>query len=150
MTNLYNNVFNKGVTVYAILFPFFSAHAATESAPPTAEPVSVSSILQVFLWLVIVVLIIVLLTWMLKKISGVNTNLTGTIKIVSGVHVGQREKIALVQVGDKQILVGITPSTITKLHVMEENVEILNPRQTPTANFSEKLKQAITTGKYNK
>lgn len=135
---------NKGATVCFMLFPFFSALADSDTVNQDVKPVSVTSVLQIFFWLAIVVLIIVLLKWMLKKISGVNTNLIGNIKVISGVHVGQREKIALVQVGDKQILVGITPTNISKLHVMEENIEVVDSINTlSNGSFAEKLRHAL-------
>jgi len=151
MISLYKIVLNKGVTVAIFLFPFFSAIAnTTDGNTPAVESVSVSNILQIFLWLAIVVSVIVFLTWMIKKVSGINTNLSGTIKVVSGVHVGQREKIALVQVGEKQILVGITTTAITKLHELEKNIELPVANTTSTGTFAEKLKLAISKGKQNK
>ena len=151
MISFYKIFLYKGVTVVIFLFPFFSALAnTTDSSKPAVEPVSVSNILQIFLWLAIVVSVIVFLTWMIKKVSGINANLSGTIKVVSGVHVGQREKIALVQVGEKQILVGITSTAITKLHELEKNVELPDTNSTSTGTFAEKLKLAISKGKQDK
>lgn len=141
----------KGVTVGIILFPFFSAYAESDVLQTVVEPVSVTNVLQIFFWLVIIILIIVLLTWMLKKISGININSSGTIKIVTSIHVGQREKVTLVQVGDKQILLGITPSSITNLHVMENNIELTE--QTSNINygtFAEKLRNAMNKEKNNR
>ena len=151
MISFYKIFLYKGVTVVIFLFPFFSALAnTTDSSKPAVEPVSVSNILQIFLWLAIVVSVIVFLTWMIKKVSGINANLSGTIKVVSGVHVGQREKIALVQVGEKQILVGITSTAITKLYELEKNIELPDTNSTSTGTFAEKLKLAISKGKQDK
>jgi flagellar protein FliO/FliZ len=147
MINTLHSIIKKGVTVSIFLFPFFSVCAVAEESKKIAEPISATNILQIFFWLAIVVSIIVFLTWMLKKFSGVNTNLSGTIKLVAGIHVGQREKLALVQVGQKQILIGITQSKITKLHVMEENVEISEQKMNTTGTFAEKLRQAMNKGK---
>lgn len=134
----------KGVTVGVMLFPFFSLHAEEAAQKSVSAPVSVGNILQIFFWLVIVVLLIVLVTWILKRFSGMNSSHPGVLRLITGIHVGQREKIALIQIGDKQILVGITPSTITKLHILDENVEVPDTTKVLPGSFAEKLRLAIS------
>lgn len=47
---------------------------------------------------------------------------TGVIKVRSVVSVGNRERVALIEVGDQQLLVGVCPAQINTLHVFAEPV----------------------------
>ena len=52
----------------------------------------------------------------------------GLIEIVSGISLGNREKVVLLRVHDEEILVGISPSGMRPLHVMHH--------KTPDKKFS--------------
>jgi flagellar protein FliO/FliZ len=76
-----------------------------------------------------------------------NSN-SGLIKIVSAISVGQRERIALIQVGDEQILLGLTPGRIDKLHTLEKAVQVADTGSIPaTASFQQKFQQLLNKGK---
>lgn len=79
---------------------------------------------QVALGLVFVVAIILLLAWILKKLGHGGGNQSKTMHILATLSLGTRERAALIQVGDKQILVGIAPGRVSRLHVFEEQVVV--------------------------
>lgn len=63
------------------------------------------------------------------------------IKVVSVMALGARERLALVEVGGQQILLGITPSAIRTLHVFDEPVvDASNP---PSGEFARRLQGMI-------
>ena len=81
-----------------------------------------SALAQTFLWLLVVVGLILLLAWLAKRLGGVHFRNTAGMKMLSVLAVGNKEKIALVQVGEQQLLLGIAPGRVTTLHVFDEPV----------------------------
>lgn len=86
------------------------------------EPMSFSSVAQVFAGLVAVLLLFGLVVFVLKRLGGFKTTSGGKMQIVDGLSVGTRERVILMQVGEKQILLGITPQNVNALHVFDETV----------------------------
>jgi len=89
--------------------------------PPPASAVSAGSFLQVILSLLLVLAAIVLVAWVLKRINLPQNSASGALKVVSGVAVGQRERIVLVEINDTWLVVGVAPGQVTALHTMPKN-----------------------------
>jgi len=64
--------------------------------------------------LALVIALLVLLLWALRKLQGkMNNQHTGRrIQIVESLSIGTRQKIALIRVGQHEVLVGISPTQI--------------------------------------
>jgi flagellar protein FliO/FliZ len=45
----------------------------------------------------------------------------GLIEVVSGLSLGARERVVLIKVGGEQVLVGVSPSGMRTLHVLNQN-----------------------------
>ncbi len=89
--------------------------------PPPASPVSAGGMFQVILSLVLVLGMIVLVAWILKRINLPQNSPNSALKVLSGVAVGQRERIVLVEVNDTWLVVGVAPGQVTGLHTMPKN-----------------------------
>lgn len=139
------NILNisKRVIVVVLLLPFFSQSIHAAETKIVAEPVSVGSVLQMSLGLLFVVLLIFMISWLVKRVSGFSVYSSPHLKIISGLHVGQKEKILLLQVSDKQMLVGVTPYSIRTLCELENNIVSDDIEIKSNASFSEKLIQAV-------
>ena len=111
------------------------------------DPISSSYMIKLTAGLVLVVGLVFFLAWLVKKTQLVQGSNVGLIKIVSAVSVGQRERIALIQVGEEQILVGLTPGKINKLHKMEKPVMAESLPSTTHHPFQKKFQQLINKGK---
>jgi flagellar protein FliO/FliZ len=98
----------------------FAAPATVNSAPPSG----IASLGQVTLALGLVLAVIFLAAWALRRMRGFGKTGTGVLDIVADLPVGQKERIALVRVGNTQVLVGIAPGRVNTLHVLPEPVEI--------------------------
>ena len=48
----------------------------------------------------------------------------GELSVLATLNLGHKEKIALIKVGQQQILVGVTAAQINTLHVLDEKLEI--------------------------
>jgi len=90
--------------------------------PPPATAVSSGSIVQVIFSLLFVLAAIALVAWILKRINLPQNAAGSALKVVSGVAVGQRERIVLVEVNDTWLVVGVAPGQVTALHTMPKNV----------------------------
>jgi len=98
--------------------------------------------------LVLVIAAIFTITWVIRRVPGMQATGHGAIRIVDALHVGSRDKILLVQVGDQQMLVGVTAQAINTLHVLQEPV-IRQHNQSEMANRLVKLFSSRTSGKVN-
>ncbi len=55
----------------------------------------------------------------MRKLSGITGSGVEKMRIVGGLSLGMREKVILLQVGKKQLVLGVTPGRIDALHVLE-------------------------------
>ncbi len=99
----------------------------TQEGPARREvasaPDTVATMLTLGVGLLAVIAIIYGCAWIVRRMSGMTgVNNTRAIKVVSVMAIGARERIALIEVGGQQILLGITPSAIRTLHVFDEPV----------------------------
>jgi len=96
--------------------------AAQQTARPVYTPppaaVSTGSILQVILSLLLVLAAVVLVAWILKRINLPQHGAGSVLKVITGVAVGQRERIVLVEVKDTWLVVGVAPGQVRTLHSM--------------------------------
>lgn len=72
-------------------------------------------LLRVIIGLLVVLMIILLLSWILKRLN--NTNLTNSqgFKSLAAMTFGSKEKVMLIQVGERYLLIGITAGSINLL-----------------------------------
>ena len=91
-----------------------SRHLAAES------PISLAYIFQILLSFGAVIAFIFGFAWLMRRTGrfGVTGGGRG-LRIVSSLSLGMREKIVVVNVGDKNIVVGVAPGQIRTLHVMD-------------------------------
>ena len=104
---------------------FLSTMAILVALPTRADTVATDAgsslftgdyLLQVVgsFFLVICVLLAVML--LLKRFNTVGTSRSGYIQILASAPLGQRERAVLLQVGEEQILVGVSAGSVSTLH----------------------------------
>ena len=69
-------------------------------------------------------LVIFVLAWLVRKLNLNQHSQSGLIRIIAGLSIGTRDRIVLVQVGEEQILLGLTPGHIEKLHTLAVPLEV--------------------------
>lgn len=94
-----------------------------------------SSIWQMALGLVFVLLMIFGLSWLMRRMTGIQGS-KAHIKILSAVNVGTKERAVLIEVGGEQLLLGVGSGQVSLLHKLSTPIKI------QPANFSESLKKA--------
>lgn len=112
------------------------ATAATAVGQQASNTLGLGAALEMMLWLAVVIGVILLCAWGFRRLNGSVLTTASAIRVRSVISVGNRERIALLEVGDKQILVGLCPGQINTLHVFAENV--LPPLHDPVKGLEEK------------
>ncbi len=107
--------------------------------PSVTDPVGMGDFAQVFLGLLFVVVAILAMAWVIKRTGFVNTRANGALKVVGGISLTQRERILLVQVGEKQLLLGVAPGRITTLHELDEKIDAGSSDNSAGESFAKKL-----------
>ena len=110
---------------------------------PVVDPVSTGYLMKLTGGLLVIIVLIFALAWLMKKLQLTQNSQNGLIKIVSAISVGHRDRIALIQVGDEQILVGLTPGNMHKLHTLKKPVSLTAADQPEAQSFSKKFNQLL-------
>ncbi|HBC58562.1 MAG TPA: flagellar biosynthetic protein FliO [Gammaproteobacteria bacterium] len=105
------------------------------------QPLELASLTNVATALILVLVAIVGSMWLIKKLSGMRYVQGGRISVTSGLNLGPKEKIVLINCADKQILVGVTANSIQTLHVFaEDEIAAPDPEQSVEMHpFAERL-----------
>ena len=77
--------------------------------------------MSMILSLLMVLVVIVVSAVILKRFQGVQQNLKG-LKVVTSLHLGAKEKLVVVQSGDKQLLLGVTAQQISLLETLDKPI----------------------------
>lgn len=112
---------------------------AASYAPPVSPMASVGNVLFA---LVGMIALIFLLAFGAKRLQNLQPVSGQHIKTLTSVSIGMKEKIALIQVGEQQILVGITPQSINTLLVLEKPLD-LSAQNSESPVFQQILKKAL-------
>lgn len=76
-------------------------------------------LLNVTLGLALIVGLILGISWFVKRFSQGAFAGNSHLKIIATMPLGTRERIALIDAGGKQLLIGVTPTNINTLHVFD-------------------------------
>jgi flagellar protein FliO/FliZ len=107
--------------------------------PASTKTNSTSQLASVIGGLAIIVVLIYGLSWFVKRFAQGGFMQSPGMKIISSMPLGTRERIVLVDVGGKQLLLGVTASQINTLHVFEEPAVVAEKAQVAGSEFSQKL-----------
>jgi flagellar protein FliO/FliZ len=126
-----------------------AAAPAAPSAPAAPLPavVGAGDLLQVAFSLLLVVALIVLTAWFIRRFSGATLSRNGALRLLAGISVGQRERIVLVQAGEVQLLLGVAPGEVRTLHVFDKPVLLDTAGGKGAERFAERLMSAMNTRK---
>jgi len=130
----------------AIILLALFAHTATaqEAAPAVAASSLFTGdyLLQVIGSFVLVIVLLFGALLFLRRFNGVGRSLGGNMQVISSIGLGQRERAVLLQVGEKQVLVGVASGSVRTLHVFDEALEV-ETRESKVPSFSEVWKVAM-------
>lgn len=91
---------------------------AAYSADSTEPGIAVGTYLQATLALMLIIALLLGTTWLARKVSGGKLFGQGNLRVISGVALGPRERIVLLEVENTWLVVGIVPGQIRTLHTL--------------------------------
>lgn len=127
-------------------FPACFAAPVIEVAKPSVRAVSSGDMVNWSMGLLIVLSIFFLCVWGMRKLTVLTVNGAEKMRIVGGLSLGMREKVILLQVGKKQLILGVTPGRIETLHILEGDDCLLKEAPLTLAmetGFTQKLMQVM-------
>ncbi|MBO3780945.1 flagellar biosynthetic protein FliO, partial [Pseudomonas aeruginosa] len=113
-------------------------------AAPTVGAASgaAAQLAQLVLGLGLVIGLIFLLAWLVRRVQQAGPRGNRLIRTLASQPLGPRDRLVLVQVGEEQILLGLTPGRITPLHVLKEPVH-LPDGEPATPEFAQRLLELL-------
>jgi flagellar protein FliO/FliZ len=116
----------------------FAAPSVTTSAAPSG----IASLGHVTLALGLVLALIFVAAWLMRRLRGYGKTGTGALDIIADLPVGQKERAVLIRVGTQQVLIGVAPGRVTTLHVLDEPVSVTPPPSSgPTGPVSPSMER---------
>jgi flagellar protein FliO/FliZ len=117
--------------------------AATAAAPAVSSGVA-GQLTQLVFGLLLVLGLIFFLAWLLRRVQQAGPAGKGqVIELIGSRALGPRDRLVLVQVGNEQILLGLSPGTITALHVLKEPVQVPSGAEKATPEFAQRLLEML-------
>lgn len=92
--------------------------------------------------LFLVLLIILILSWLVKRLQSVNLGSSKGFQSIASIHVGPKERLVLMKVSSRYLLMGVGTGTITLVYDFGEQLPAGFDGDNKPA-FSELLKSAI-------
>jgi len=136
----------SSIAVFAPLFStvVIAAEETTAVVQKTLPHTGSEQLIKMVLGLLFVLMMIFLVAFLFKKYVGSSFLVNTSLKTIAGVSVGQKERVVLVQVGERQILVGVAPGQVNMLYALEKGEEVSVADETGKSAFAEKFKQSLT------
>ena len=119
-----------------ITFAAISTHSFASEQVKTLStlPSSPAYLIKLVLGLIAVISLFSALAWLVRRfgIGGFANSSTGELRILETISLSSRERLVIVQAGEKKLLLGITAGQINKLHSMNSTAK-------SKANFEDHL-----------
>lgn len=113
--------------------------AVAETAQRETPGVDAGNLLQTLLGLIVVLVLIVGMAWLMKRSQQLHGIGQKQFRVIAALPLGPREKAVLLQVGEQQLLLGVTPQNVNLLSALEQPLDLNAGQQ--TSIFADKLKQ---------
>jgi flagellar protein FliO/FliZ len=122
------------------------ALAAGSEPAPVPSPLSGGELLSMSMNLLLVIGAILLFGWIYTRSQGLRASRNGHFRVLAAQPLGAKEKVVLLQVGEQQVVVGISPGGMNTLLVPEKPVASLNAVQgEEDRSFAGRLRAAVAT-----
>jgi len=94
--------------------------------------------------LVVVLALFLLCVWFVRKASHLTGEAEKQMRVIAGISLGAKERLVLVQLGAKQLVLGVCPGRVETLHVLEgEDCLSFESFMSKETNFAHTLNLAM-------
>lgn len=129
-----NLAVKKLVAIFFLLVYQANVYALTHTAAQvttTSTPSPSLGLLKMFVGLFVVVGIMLLLAWFVKRLGLVNHSQTSVAKVISSVSVGSRERVVVLEIANRWVVVGVAPGRVNAITTLD-NVPVSANQITPS------------------
>ncbi len=110
-------------------------------------PSLASSFGQMVLGLGVVIGLLLVSLWLIKRLSAPRGHAAG-LKVIGGVAIGSRERVVMVEVADKVLVLGVTAASVNTLHTLSADQLVratppATPGARPEGDFGKWLKRSL-------
>lgn len=116
---------------------------AAPTSTSSAQASVAGQVAQLALGLLFIVGLIFLLGYLMRRVGPLAAQGGQHIRVLSSLPLGPRDRLLLVDVAGKQILLGASPGRINTLHVFDEPVADVPPTGAPVGDFAQKLQALL-------
>ena len=133
---------------FKFLILIFSYPASADLVEKTTSqvvetPDITMSLLKVTGGLLLVIIAIFGSAWAYRRFGNMAQMSNDSLRIIGGVSLSTKERVVLMQVGEEQVLIGVSPGSIQRLHVLNKNIDVGQETVVPNKSFSSQLNTAI-------
>lgn len=124
-TSIFKKLVKKalGTLVLLISYPVFSQ----EDSPVVGKHVASNMDATSMILSLLMVLVLIFVSALVLKRFQPQMKYAQGLKIVTSLHLGPKEKLIVVQMADKQLLLGVTAHQVTLIDTLDEPLEVGNP-----------------------
>jgi len=130
-----NGAFKKSIARHQpsvfLLINFLVSPNVIAETNAAIEPVfGAANVVQVVISLALILVLVVGLAWLVKRLQmGSLLSDKRQMRVVSALNLGGRERLLVVQVGDKQILIGAAPGHVSHIKDLDASAKSGVPQQ---------------------
>lgn len=119
----------KSVFISILYWISCSAWAADTAVKSTVQTSATGGLLKMMFGLVLVLAVMAGVAWLAKRMLPGVVNKQSTIKVVGSAHVGTRERVVVLEVAGRWLVVGVAPGQVSAI----ANLEIGEAEPEPAA-----------------
>ncbi len=105
------------------------------------------SVLEMIGSLMLVLVVIFALAFVARRLQGAHFSRSTALRLHSGIQVGAKERVVIVDAGGQQFLVGVAPGSVRLLHKFDAPVDTgavdVDESGPVEPGFAERLRQAL-------
>lgn len=112
------------IRIQLLFLSIFSLVCPVVFGQSTENPniISHSELMRVITGLLLVLLIIILLSWIVKRLQGTNLSSSTGFQSIASMTLGPKEKVILLKVGERHLLMGVGGGSISLLYDFGEHM----------------------------
>jgi len=108
-----------------------AAAAARPAAQAAAQAPGTPGLLGAFMALLLVLGLILGLAWLLRRLPGAGFRPADGLRVVSSLPLGAKERAVVIEVGGRQLLLGVSAGGVALLHALPEPLPPAEPVRLP-------------------
>lgn len=112
--------------------------AAAKTAPAYGAGLSSSGLMETAGGLILVLILIVGLAWLYRRVGHMPAGGKGMLRVAGGISLGSRERVVVVEVEDKRLVLGVAPGRVQTLMVLDSVDDAEEPE-----SFTHQLKSQL-------